>query len=259
MKINPSDLRALSALKKTYPAQQGSSSALQKVQEYASRQPQSAPVQHFLGMLLLAAGERERARRAFRSATTADSNYQMARLSLVQMDVLEGRLDQARESLEGITVRDKSNTTALLWLGELEEVKGNHRAALNAFRNVLQTDPANAAALNNLAYLLSEYFEQPNEALKYAEKAQELSPDDAEFADTMGWILYRKGLYPSAVRQLERAAPRSTNAVWKYHLAMAYAKVGEAGRARASLDAALKLNPNVREAKMARDVFGQLP
>ena len=37
---------------------------------------------------------------------------------------------------------------------------------------------------------------------------------------------------------------------------MAYAKTGDAERGRAILAAALKKNPNVPEAKMARDVVG---
>ena len=45
--------------------------------------------------------------------------------------------------------------------------------------------------------------------------------------------------------------------VWKYHLAMAYAKAGNAARGRATLEAALKLNPNVPEAKIAQEIVGQ--
>jgi len=43
--------------------------------------------------------------------------------------------------------------------------------------------------------------------------------------------------------------------LWKYHLAMAYAKAGNLSRARATLQVALKQNPNLAEAKTAQDVL----
>ena len=47
---------------------------------------------------------------------------------------------------------------------------------------------------------------RPDEALKYAEQAHELQPQNPNFSDTLGWILYRKGLYSAAVKHLESAA-----------------------------------------------------
>ncbi|MGE5486397.1 MAG: tetratricopeptide repeat protein, partial [bacterium] len=65
---------------------------------------------------------------------------------------------------------------------------------------------------------------------------------------------YHKGLYAAAVQHLETAAAAG-GAVCKYHLAMAYFRAGEKTRARATLDAALRLDPNVPEAKMARELI----
>jgi Tfp pilus assembly protein PilF len=58
---------------------------------------------------------------------------------------------------------------------------------------------------------------------------------------------------------LERAGSNNTardNVVWKYHLAMAYSKAGDTARGRATLEAALKLNPNLPEAKIAQQMIG---
>jgi Tfp pilus assembly protein PilF len=140
-------------------------------------------------------------------------------------------------------------------LGNLAEVKGNHAAALESFRKVVQADPGNAEALNNLAYLLADFSNQPDEALKYAEKAIQIAPNELQYADTMGWILYRKGMYSAALHQLERTSAKNGPAVWQYHLAMAYAKTGDIRRGRAILDAALKSNPNVPEAKAAKELL----
>src|SRR5580700_5565781 len=94
------------------------------------------------------------------------------------------------------------------------------------------------------------------EALKYAQRAKELSPETPEYADTLGWIFYHQGLYPSAVREFESATAKRPDPTWKYHLAMAYAKAGDGNRARAVLEAALKQNPKLPEAKLAQQVVG---
>jgi tetratricopeptide (TPR) repeat protein len=252
--MNPGDIRALVALNQSYVAQKQGDLALQKVKEYAARQPKAAAVQEFLGLLLLAKGQRQEARQAFEAAKAADSKFVLADLDLVQTNILDGHLDEAQRRLDGVLAADPSNQTARLWLGNLEISRGNHKAALGHFRKVVDADPNNAQALNNYAYALSEFGNEPMEALKYAQKAKELSPGDRAYGDTLGWILYRKGLYPSAVSELERATAKGGDPVWTYHLAMAYAKAGDANRGRATLERALKLNPNLPEAKMAQEV-----
>ena len=66
-----------------------------------------------------------------------------------------------------------------------------------------------------------------------------------------------RGVYPAAITHLERAASKEGNVAWKYHLAMAYAKAGDARRARATLQVALKLDPSTSEARMAMELVGQ--
>ena len=83
-------------------------------------------------------------------------------------------------------------------------------------------------------------------------------PDRPAYCDTLGWALYRKGLYSASIQYLQRAAASDKgDAVWMYHLAMAYAKSGDLARGRRTLQAALKLDPNVSEAKQAQEVLGQ--
>jgi Flp pilus assembly protein TadD len=187
---------------------------------------------------------------AFAAAQAADPNYTDVELPRALLDVADHKLDDAASRLK--KVADGGSLQARLLLGKVRERQGNHEAALEEFKKVVNEDGNNAEALNNLAYLLAEYGNQPDEALKHAQKARELAPDNPEYADTLGWILYRKGLYSSAIIQLGRAASHEGNAVWKYHLAMAYVKGGDLTRGRSTLNNALKLNPNLPEAKMAK-------
>lgn len=259
LKIDPSDLRALQGLRQTYLAQKNSAGALQKVKEYAARQPKSALVQDYLGLLLMVNGDRAEARIAFKNAKEANPQLVSSELSLVQIDAAEGKADDARRRLEAILKSNGSNRTAKRWLGNLEEMRGNHDAAINHFRQVVSDDPNDAQAANNLAFLLLEYRNDADSALKLAEKAVSIEPTTPEFCDTLGWVLYRKGIYNSAVQYLEQASSHPENVVWKYHLAMAYAKAGNIPRGRTVLKDALKVNANVPEAKSAMQLLGTAP
>jgi cellulose synthase operon protein C len=253
LQMNPSDLRSVGALRDTYLAQKNAPMALSVVKELAARNPHSAPIQSLLGMLLATEGDHNAARAALISAKQADPKSLEADLLLVQLDVADKNLEGAEKRLTELLAQQENNGVRL-WLGNIQEMRGNHAAALEQFRKVVQADPGNAQALNNLAYLLLDYGKQPDEALKYAQQAVELAPGNKTFSDTLGWALYQKGLYSSAVTYFERASSDSQEVLYKYHLAMAYTKAGDPKRGRTTLEAALKLNANLPEAKIAREV-----
>jgi Tfp pilus assembly protein PilF len=256
LKIDPSALIALRILGQTYASEKRLSTGMEKVREYASQQQKSAPVQHFLGMMLLGTGDRTGARAAFQAAKAADKDFVAADLGLAQVDAADGKLDEAKTRLTSVIAADSSNMTAQKWLGNVEAVRGDHNAAITHFRKVLELDPSDSQASNNLAYLLIEYRNEFDEALKYAQKAVELVPDRPAYLDTLGWAHYQKRQYPTAIRYLERASASNQSAAWKYHLAMAYAKAGDLTRGRATLAAAMKQNPRAPEAKAAQEVVG---
>jgi Tfp pilus assembly protein PilF len=255
LRIDPQDLRALDVLARSFVGQKQVGAAVGKVKEYAANLPRSAPVQEFLGKILVASGDKEGARKAFEAAKAADQSFEAAKMSLGQLDYTEGRFDSARERLRSVLSANPENTTARLWLADVEATHGDPRIALDEYRRVLDKQPVHAEALNNTAYLLVEINKQPDDALRYAEQAHELQPENPSFSDTLGWILYSKGLYSGAVKHLELAASHKENVIWQYHLAMAYAKAGEKKRAQATLDAALRANPNVPEAQAAKQLL----
>ena len=251
----PDDYQALQLLVRSYSAEKRLPAAVQEVRVYADRHPHSAPVQYFLGRLSLETGDRQQARQAFAAAKAADAGYVPADLALAQINLQQANWKEARPALLKILAA-KEDPTARMWLGMLEESEGNHSAAIAAFRNVVESQPDNAEALNNLAYLLGQNGgDQADEALKYAQKAQELAPTDAGVNDTLGWILYQKGLYQSAVQYLGRADGLAANARRKYHLAMACFKTGAKDRGRKALEAGLRLDSNLPEAKIAQQLY----
>jgi Flp pilus assembly protein TadD len=78
-------------------------------------------------------------------------------------------------------------------------------------------------------------------------------------ADTLGWIYYKKQMFREAVEALQDAAGKQpANPGFRYRLGLAYAQNGNVRLARETLQTALKLDPNGRDANEARAVLSRL-
>ncbi len=74
-----------------------------------------------------------------------------------------------------------------------------------AFDKAIVLDPDNAVALNNYAYFLSERAVRLDDAEKMSKKSLDLKPGEANYLDTYGWIMYKKGDYEKAKVFVKRA------------------------------------------------------
>jgi len=248
----PDNLRALRMLARSYFSAKETAAGIAKVRVYASQRPHSAPLHGYLGEALLIAGDSAGARSAFLTSKTSDPAFQPAEVGLALLDSKEGKLDSARQTLRRLMNGTVPNSLAAVRLGMIEESSGNYPAAIAAFKKALETRTGDWVSLNDLAYCLI-LAGQRDEALKYAQQAKEIAPDNPFVNDTLGWAFYNKGMYESAVAQLEplRNGP---SAAHRYHLAMAYFKRGDAERGKQILDAAHSMDPTSAEAIMAQQI-----
>jgi Flp pilus assembly protein TadD len=84
-------------------------------------------------------------------------------------------------------------------------------------------------------------------------------PDDAEVADTLGWILTQRGNPTRAVQVLRKAAAIAPkNPAIRYHLAQAWLKTGDKDRARDELEALLSGNPKFPDQAEAHRLLDQI-
>jgi tetratricopeptide (TPR) repeat protein len=248
LEIDPRDFRALVLMVMTYRVQKQPEKVLPWLQAMAGKHPDSAPVHAVLGDWLLASGNLVQARTAFSVVLQQSPGYVPAAIGLARVAVSEGKLDEARKSLASASASDPSNGTVTFLMGNVESLAGNRAKALELYNKVLEAEPSNPLVLNNVAYLLADFSQKPDEALKYAQRAKELSPDDPGVEDTLGWVLYRKGVYDVALRHLKAAASGGSTAQSEYHLAAAYFKTGDRKGCERALDTALRLNPKLPEA-----------
>ena len=254
LKLSPDDTRALNILDRSYVSEKQAAAGVQKVREYAASRPSSTPVQAFLGDLLEASGDKAGARKAFEAAQAASPASMGPQLSLARLDISEGKRDDARKRLSAVVSANPASLDGQLMWGQLEEADGKPAAAIDHYRKALALNEKNPVTLNALAYLLAD-GKQPDEALRYAQEAKQLAPDNPAVDDTLGWTYYQKGMYSLAVTHLGDAVAKGSTPVRQYHLAMACLRAGDAKRGRQVLDAALKVDPNLPEAQAARQLF----
>jgi len=254
---DPSDPRALRIIAQTYTNEKRMDEAIKHVRELAAAAPQSASAHQYLGQLLLAGGKTDEARQAFAAAKSADATSVDPALALAQLDANAGKPEEARKTVQAALAAHPGNLPARLFLAQLEIQARNYPGAAAQYNDLLRENPRDVVILNNLAYSLAESGKY-DEAIKYGQQAKELAPDRADVDDTIGWILYRKGVYSSAVQYLKSAAAKNGSALINYHLAMAYLKSGDEKRGNEILKAARAKDPTLPEAKAAQQLIADL-
>jgi predicted Zn-dependent protease len=126
-------------------------------------------------------------------------------------------------------------------VGSLYEMRGRVPDAIQRYEDAVRLDPSLAVAKNNLAYLLADTGGNLDRALDLAQEARGLLPDNANAADTLGWVLYKKNSPDAAVVHL-REAVRSMEPddpqlpMVRHHLALAYEAAGDFQSARDVVD-----------------------
>jgi Tfp pilus assembly protein PilF len=220
----PEDSLTLQWIARSYLAERKPKLAIDNIKAYLERHPENGQAHLLLGRLLQEAGEANSARLEFETAKAELPDPSAATLALARVDASEGKWDHMRKILSGVSV--SGNVQARQMLGELNDQSGNYNAAMAEYRAVLELDPYNTVALNNLAFDLAEHADNAAEALKYAQRAKQLAPENPAIDDTLGWVLYRKGLFELALQHLERAAAQRKTPERLYHLGMAYIKCG---------------------------------
>ena len=112
------------------------------------------------------------------------------------------------EAFEVLTaaLNDEPESVDLLYDHAMAAEKINRLDLLEKdLRFVIKLKPDHAHAYNALGYTLADRTDRLPEALALLEKALQFAPDDPFILDSMGWVQYRLGSLPTAVKYLERA------------------------------------------------------
>jgi tetratricopeptide (TPR) repeat protein len=126
-------------------------------------------------------------------------------------------------------------------LGVLYELSGESDRAIERYEEAIRYNAELAEAKNNLAYLYANSGRNVDRALDLAQDAKAMLPDNPSVADTLGWVLYKRGVPSAAIGYLKEAEagtdPKDASlAEVRHHLAQAYAANGDTEEAIAALD-----------------------
>jgi tetratricopeptide (TPR) repeat protein len=215
--------------------------AVGRAQQLIEKDPKRAQPWALRAKAYLAQRDFAHAEPDFLKAIEIDPKLEAAYLLLAQLYIATDRQDQAIQKLNAFVEQNKS-VPALLQLGSIYENTKNYAAARDAYEKLLAINGNNAVALNNLAVAYSERFDQVDKALDLAKRARTAFPNNPNFADTLGWVTFRKGDYRNALPLLQEAAAKLTdNPEIQYHLAMAHYMLGDEAAARTALQKAVTL------------------
>jgi putative PEP-CTERM system TPR-repeat lipoprotein len=127
------------------------------------------------------------------------------------------------------------DATFVFHIGDTALARKDYASAESAYAAVIKLQPASAAAYNNLAWVASQQ-NKPG-ALAYAQKANELAPNQPAFMDTLATILAEAGQVDKALElQKKVVAMVPANDGFKLDLAKLYLKAGNKADARTELD-----------------------
>src|SRR5205807_5353912 len=233
--------------------------ALSRVTKQIALAPKSGGLQWLLGTVYMDRREPAPAEGAFLKAIELDPTLIDAYVRLAQLYGTSRRYDQALAKLNEALKVNPLSLPAQMQLGLIYESKGDIPKAQQVYEKVLTLNPRFAPAANNLAVLYSEHGGNQEKALELAQRAKESAADDPHISDTLGWILYKRGIYQRAADLLkESAAKLPDQPVVQYHLGLASLKAGDKQGARKALTAAINSPANFAGKDEARKALADL-
>lgn len=214
-------------------------------------------------------------------------------IALANIQVGSKKYKEAVETLRGLIGKNPKNPSLFTRLGEVQRLIGDNPGAIAAFKQahdlaptdirpilqmamvyddtgrneearryyeeVLKINPDQFQALNNLAYLKADEGVDLDQALTFAQRAEQANPNNLDILDTVGFIYYRKNLTDDSIRMLkELVARRPDRATFHLHLALAYYQKGDKTQAKRELDAASRYTPSEKELARIKELSAKL-
>jgi len=233
--------------------------ALSRVERQVALAPSSGAIHYLLGTVYEVRDDKTRAEQAYLRALEIEPRLLAAYLRLATLYVASGKDDQALAELAEATKANPTSPLPLSLSGGIYERKGDLAKAREAYEKALKLNPRFVPAANNLAWLLSEHGGNKDRALQLAQSAKQEAPDEPYVSDTLGWILYKRGVYQRATSLLKDSAQKlPNNPEIQYHLGMAAFKAGDSETSRKALALAVNSPQQFNGKDDARKALAEL-
>ena len=251
----PQAVQPMVSMVTTYMRAKQPEKAEEFLQAALKKNPDNAEALVLMGTLRLVGKKPDEAATYFKSAIEKKPKSAVGYRALADLYARQGKLDEALETTRaGLKEQPKSFTLGLALAGLLE-AKQEYEPAIAEYERILKDQPGSLVVINNLASLLADHRTDKASLDKAELLAVSLKKVDIpQFKDTLGWITYRRGDYPAAVKLLEEAESKlSKLPLVSYHLGVAYLAVNENKKAMDQFKNAQELAPNDAKLKAMID------
>lgn len=253
LELDPASAEALEGLLALDVASNNVAAAVARIEERVGNNPQSVPLMSIAARTYAVARQPEKTEKALRSVLQLDPDNLGAYLLLGRTYASQRRLDEALVEFDAAAKRNPNHVGAATMAAMIVQLQNKEPEAQKRYEAIVAASQHAPVAANNLAWIYAERGGNLDVALQLAQSAKSQLPDVAEVNDTLGWIYYKRDLPLMAIPFLEESALKDPkNAMYHLHLGLTYAKAGQKDKARAALESALKLQPNLPEAAEAR-------
>ena len=256
---HPDSQVLLTNLVKAHMAMGKADAAVAVCREELARDPQQAFVCNLLGAVFMQQKQYDAAETQLEQAITLRPNWQVPHANLARLYLLKGQTQKAIARYKSALAVNPQNPGTYMTLGKLYEQQKDYPNAMQIYEQALAVNPSLWPAANNLAFLLSEFGQGPEDlerAMRLGLQASDLRPDDPMVQDTVAWISFKQGNLPMARQILEEALAKAPqDAVLNYHMGAVLAKSGDRLDARERLSAALAGDDRFPGRKEAEDLL----
>jgi tetratricopeptide (TPR) repeat protein len=194
--------------------------------------------------ILYRQGERDAAVRVLNAARDAAPDERI-RADLAAADLLStsGATDEALSRIDSALRRSPGNPEITYQRAVLLDRAGRVDAAIAALESMHRERPLDAGITNALGYTLADHKRELPRAEQLIRQALAAQPDNPALLDSLGWVLYRRGQYATALPQLARAFRLLHDGDVGAHWGEALWAAGQKAAARSAWQRALAADP----------------
>ena len=207
-------------------------------------QPDNAKLYQLRGVLAYNDGRLDDAETDFNRAIEMAPSDLLGYQRMARFYASVGRIEDTTRTFEKALEAEPEAAEIHHFLGVLHELSGDSERAIERYESAIRYGPEIAEAKNNLAYLYADRGDRLDRALDLAQEAKQQLPDNPSVSDTLGWVLYKRGVPAAAVSYLKEAEARTDSndtsiAMVRFHLAQALVASGEEDEAFRAVERSL--------------------